>query len=65
MLRSSGLEEAGDRGDTESVEYPAKTVATVQSELARRKLRCPFPSAVHSRLDFFEALLERLQIDGL
>jgi len=30
----------------------------------QRKLQCPFPFAVHARSDFFESLLERLQLDG-
>ena len=66
MLRaSSGFPGPEDVTAANAIGYPEKTVAAVRAELLQRKLECPFPFTAHTHTDFFEALLEFFQFDGL
>jgi len=64
-LRASEPARPEEITEPNALGYPEKTVAAVRTELLQRRLQCPFPFAVHAHGDFFQALLQRLQLDGL
>jgi len=65
LVRATNAPNTEDGEEENAAGYPERTLAAVRKELLLRRLDCPFPFSGHARDDFFEALLERLLIDGI